>query len=140
MTDSHPGRFLQTDPIPGGRPNAYDYADQDPINNYDLAGTRRMDLDATRSPYYKSPKRGVFSRVAHGVVHVAGAVGGDLLLPHGWLARSESDARNGALAGFGTGFAGGCVAAVWAAGVGCFVVGIPAGIQDAELGAASGFL
>jgi RHS repeat-associated protein len=33
------GRFLQTDPIPGGSANAYDYANQDPINNYDLAGT-----------------------------------------------------------------------------------------------------
>jgi len=33
------GVFLQTDPIPGGSANAYDYANQDPINNYDLAGT-----------------------------------------------------------------------------------------------------
>lgn len=33
------GRFLQTDPIPGGSANAYDYVDQDPVNNYDLAGT-----------------------------------------------------------------------------------------------------
>jgi hypothetical protein len=31
--------FLQTDPIPGGSANAYDYANQDPINNYDLGGT-----------------------------------------------------------------------------------------------------
>jgi hypothetical protein len=33
------GVFLQTDPIPGGSANAYDYAGQDPINRYDLAGT-----------------------------------------------------------------------------------------------------
>jgi hypothetical protein len=31
--------FLQTDPIPGGSANNYDYADQDPVNNFDLDGT-----------------------------------------------------------------------------------------------------
>lgn len=33
------GRFLTRDPIPGGSANAYDYANQDPINGFDLAGT-----------------------------------------------------------------------------------------------------
>ena len=32
------GRFLQTDPIPGGSANNYDYAAQDPINKFDLDG------------------------------------------------------------------------------------------------------
>jgi hypothetical protein len=32
------GHFLQTDPTPGGSANAYDYANQDPSNNYDLDG------------------------------------------------------------------------------------------------------
>jgi hypothetical protein len=30
---------LQTDPIPGGSANPYDYCDQDPVNCYDLQGT-----------------------------------------------------------------------------------------------------
>ena len=32
------GRFLQTDPVPGGSANSYDYAAQDPINAFDLDG------------------------------------------------------------------------------------------------------
>ncbi|CAO5163029.1 hypothetical protein FAIPA1_220042 [Frankia sp. AiPs1] len=32
------GRFLQTDPVPGGSDNPYDYAHQDPYNSYDLDG------------------------------------------------------------------------------------------------------
>ena len=32
------GRFLSNDPIPGGSLNNYDYAGQDPVNNYDLSG------------------------------------------------------------------------------------------------------
>jgi hypothetical protein len=37
--DPNTGRFLAVDPIPGGSLNNYDYAGQDPINNYDLDGT-----------------------------------------------------------------------------------------------------
>ncbi|WP_157254935.1 DNRLRE domain-containing protein [Nonomuraea typhae] len=32
------GRFLQTDPIPGGSANAYEYCSGDPVNRVDLAG------------------------------------------------------------------------------------------------------
>ena len=34
------GRFLTPDPIPGGSANAYDYANQDPVNAFDLGGEK----------------------------------------------------------------------------------------------------
>jgi RHS repeat-associated protein len=37
--DPATGRFLSVDPIDGGSLNNYDYAGQDPIDNYDLDGT-----------------------------------------------------------------------------------------------------
>ena len=37
--DPNLGRFLAVDPIHGGSLNNYDYAGQDPIDNYDLSGT-----------------------------------------------------------------------------------------------------
>jgi RHS repeat-associated protein len=40
LFDAATGRFLQTDPIPDGSANAYEYAGQDPVNNMDLDGRR----------------------------------------------------------------------------------------------------
>jgi RHS repeat-associated protein len=34
------GRFLSVDSMPGGSANAYDYANQDPVNNVDLSGEK----------------------------------------------------------------------------------------------------
>ncbi|MYS22200.1 RHS repeat-associated core domain-containing protein, partial [Streptomyces sp. DvalAA-14] len=39
LYDPTTGRFLTTDPVPGGSANAYDYANQEPIKNFDLTGT-----------------------------------------------------------------------------------------------------
>jgi hypothetical protein len=39
VDDPATGRFLQTDPVPGGSANNYDYCNGDPVNCYDLAGT-----------------------------------------------------------------------------------------------------
>ncbi len=38
LYDPTAGRFLQTDPVPGGSANAYDYVTADPLNSYDLDG------------------------------------------------------------------------------------------------------
>ena len=48
------GRFLTPDPIPGGSANAYDYANQDPVNLFDLTGSY---VEACGSPNAAWTKR-----------------------------------------------------------------------------------
>jgi len=46
------GRFLQTDPVPGGSANNYDYVNQDPVNGYDLGG----DISFCNDDYCAAPQ------------------------------------------------------------------------------------
>lgn len=62
------GRFLTPDPILGGSDNPYDYANQDPVNNYDLTGTAckkgNANAKGCRKAQKKAEKR-IRSVVAH---------------------------------------------------------------------------
>lgn len=61
------GRFISPDPIPGGSANAYDYANQSPLNTFDLGGERAGSgcRTATRSSNgYHENFWGVSHRVA----------------------------------------------------------------------------
>jgi RHS repeat-associated protein len=46
------GRFLETDPVPGGSANNYDYVNQDPVNGFDLGG----DISFCSDDYCAAPQ------------------------------------------------------------------------------------
>jgi RHS repeat-associated protein len=57
------GRFITPDPVPGGSANAYDYADQDPVNGFDLNGEchpmRNRHCSGPSSPRERRERRAV---------------------------------------------------------------------------------
>lgn len=63
----HIGRFLQGDPVDGGSANAYDYANQDPVNNADVDGDAWGILIRLAPPVF----RGLKTAFGAGVAKVA---------------------------------------------------------------------
>jgi len=57
LCDPTLGRFLQTDPVPGGSANAFDYVGGDPVNMYDLNGMLRCIGGGGPSPSRSPIKR-----------------------------------------------------------------------------------
>ncbi|MDX3458585.1 DNRLRE domain-containing protein [Streptomyces sp. ME02-8801-2C] len=88
LYNSGTGRFLSVDPVLGGSANAYDYTNQDPVNQVDLAGTHTahrtcgyftctiyISRKATESLYAYFVRHGWTFAAAAGII---GAIGGGL--------------------------------------------------------------
>jgi RHS repeat-associated protein len=54
------GRFLETDPVPGGSANDYDYVSGDPVGRVDLNGQYSSCTVNVGDPYYDGLARGVY--------------------------------------------------------------------------------
>ena len=93
------GRFLQTDPIPGGSSNAYDYAGQGPINRFDLDGRWGWH----KFTHWVSHHKLDIALVALSFVPVAGEVAWGYRgarLAEGGLGFAERGAVGGAITGY----------------------------------------
>lgn len=69
------GRFLSPDPVFGGSANPYDYANQDPVNAFDLGGEKlcRHLAELSNVEVCANTARGLKKRVDH-VVRVANRI------------------------------------------------------------------
>jgi RHS repeat-associated protein len=73
------GRFLTLDPVPGGSANAYDYANQDPVNAFDLNGELVAPGDGPSTRHLRHRARRVVREAkeyarAHGRPHIGKVV------------------------------------------------------------------
>jgi RHS repeat-associated protein len=115
LYDPNTGRFLQTDPVPGGSTNPYDYANQDPYNNFDLDG-RWCVFGKNRNGSCRGARQ-VSSVTKHwrgvaqfGIMTAAVIVGGVII--------AGSGGAGSGLAAYGVSMAIGAAAGIGAYGVG----------------------
>src|SRR5690349_4071299 len=69
-------RFLQSDPVPGGSANAYDYCSQDPVNDADLDGRVNLAMDTGQIQMMAGfGLAAIFARASEAVVRHTGQLG-----------------------------------------------------------------
>lgn len=69
LYDTATGRFLSSDPVPGGSANDYDYCNQDPVNGRDLDGRMVTDMGGGFATNARQAKRATRYVVHYQYVH-----------------------------------------------------------------------